>query len=136
LNQNDMPQHDKKSPTQDSASKDATQGLSLVLAEIDDPMHALEIARDYRGDTTIHLKDGTSLNGFAFDVQSGEGSGPALRMDLPDEGRMSIASDRIERIELDGRDMAAGKTWENWVRRYAEKRLAGEVASIESAPLD
>jgi len=30
----------------------------------------------------------------------------------------------------------AGKTWENWVRRYAEKRLAGEKACIESEKLD
>ncbi len=132
-----MPQHDKKSPNSDSAPKEAMQGLSLELAMVDDPMCALELARDYRGDTTVHLKDGTTISGFVFDVRAEQGVHPELRMDLPGEDeRLSITADRIERIELDGRDMAAGKTWENWVRRYAEKRLAGEVASIESAPLD
>ena len=132
-----MPQHDKKSPNTESAPKEAMQGLSLELSMVDDPMRALELARDYRGDTTVHLKDGTTISGFVFDVRAEEGVQPELRMDLPGEDeRLSITADRIERIELDGRDMAAGKTWENWVRRYAEKRLAGEVASIESAPLD
>ena len=132
-----MPQHDKKSPNTESAPKEAMQGLSLELSMVDDPMCALELARDYRGDTTVHLKDGTTISGFVFDVRAEQGVHPELRMDLPGEDeRLSITSDRIERIDLDGRDMAAGKTWENWVRRYAEKRLAGEVASIESAPLD
>ena len=31
---------------------------------------------------------------------------------------------------------AEGKTFENWVRRYAEKKLAGETASIESEELE
>lgn len=132
-----MPQHDKKNPADDSAPTHATQGLSLELSKVEDPVRALEIARDYRGDTTVHLKDGTAIKGFVFDVRAEQGETPELRMDLPrEEGRMSITSNRIQRIDLDGRDMAAGKTWENWVRRYAEKRLAGEVASIESTPLD
>ena len=56
-----MPQHDKKKTDTDPAATEAKQGLSLVFSDVDDPMCALEIARDYRGDTTIHLKDGTSL---------------------------------------------------------------------------
>ena len=132
-----MPQHDKKTPQTVSAPKEAMQGLSMDLTQLDDPMGALELARDYRGDTTIHLKDGTSLKGFVFDVRTDEDGTTELRMDLPGEERHeSITSDRIHRIDLDGRDMAAGKTWENWVRRYAEKKFAGEVASIESPPLD
>jgi hypothetical protein len=35
-----------------------------------------------------------------------------------------------------GKDAAAGKTWENWMRRYAEKKLKGEAADIESETLD
>lgn len=132
-----MPQYDKKNPQTDPAAEEAKQGLSLELSMVDDPMCALELARDYRGDTTVHLKDGTTISGFVFDIRAENGIQPELRMDLPGEDeRLSITSDRIERIDLDGRDTAAGKTWENWVRRYAEKRLAGEVASIESAPLD
>jgi hypothetical protein len=50
--------------------------------------------------------------------------------------RRTISYDRIARLEFSGKDTAAGKTWENWVRRYVEKRLAGERASIDAEPLD
>ena len=46
-----MPQHDKKTPQTVSAPKEAMQGLSMDLTQLDDPMGALELARDYRGDT-------------------------------------------------------------------------------------
>jgi LAS superfamily LD-carboxypeptidase LdcB len=39
-------------------------------------------------------------------------------------------------LEFTGKDTAAGKTWENWVRRYVEKRLAGEQANIDAEVLD
>jgi len=35
-------------------------------------------------------------------------------------------------LEFSGRDTAAGKSWENWLRKYAQKKVAGEIASIES----
>ena len=41
----------------------------------------------------------------------------------------------IESVSLSGKDAASGRTWESWIRRYAEKKLAGEAASIESEPL-
>jgi hypothetical protein len=61
----------------------------------------------------------------------------ALRIDLPEDAqRKTVLASEISHIELDGRDPAAGKSWEKWVKRYAEKKLAGEAASIESEPLD
>jgi hypothetical protein len=50
--------------------------------------------------------------------------------------KQTIPYDRITRLAFSGKDTAAGKSWENWVRRYVEKRMAGEQASIESDPLD
>jgi hypothetical protein len=35
-----------------------------------------------------------------------------------------------------GRDPASGRSWEAWIRRYAERKLAGEAASIESESLE
>jgi hypothetical protein len=73
-----------------------------------------------------------------FDVIVGADLGScALRLLVPgDATRRSVAGREIAAIRITGRDAAAGKTWENWVRRYAEKRLAGERASIESETLD
>ncbi len=105
-----------------------------------DPLfvEALEAARDYRGDVTIELVDGAVIEGFVYDRSSG--ATPAQRKIrlLPCDGgaRQSIAEDRIRSVAFTGKDAAAGRTWENWVRRYAEKRLKGESASIESDSLD
>lgn len=96
---------------------------------------ALEAARDYRGDVTLELDDGTSVEGFLYDRSAGPERKVRL---LPKDGaaRVSIAESRLRAIAFTGKDAAAGKTWENWVKRYAEKRLAGEAASIESEKLD
>jgi hypothetical protein len=43
-----------------------------------------------------------------------------------------VALRDIRTLAFTGKDAASGKTWDNWVRRYAAKKLAGEAASIES----
>ena len=96
---------------------------------------ALDAARDFRGDVTLELDDGTSVEGFLYDRATG--GDPRVRL-LPKDGgpRVTMPERRVKAIAFTGKDAAAGKTWENWVKRYAEKRLAGEAASIESEKLD
>ena len=38
----------------------------------------------------------------------------------------SSASSEIAALAFTGRDMAAGRSWEAWVRQYWEKKAAGE----------
>ena len=79
--------------------------------------------------------DGTELRGFVFD---GTLVGDDLRLRLlpPDSpDRIEVMASDVVALTCE-KDPAAGKTWENWVRRYAEKKLAGESASIESESLD
>ncbi len=99
---------------------------------------ALRAVCDYRGDVTITMRDGTRIAGFAYDRRAANGNGPALLRMLPKDGsaRVSIPEADIESVEITGKDTAAGKTFENWVRRYAEKKLRGEAANIESESLD
>jgi hypothetical protein len=52
------------------------------------------------------------------------------------DARVDIGYPEIAEIRFSGRDPAAGRTWENWVRRYAEQKLAGEQAGIDSVRLD
>ena len=54
----------------------------------------------------------------------------------PETTRVAVEASRIRTIALSSRDPAAGKSWESWVRRYAEKKLKGERAEIQSEPLD
>ena len=47
---------------------------------------------------------------------------------LPKSGgaKIAVAYADIAALAFTGRDMAAGKGWENWVRQYWEKKVAGE----------
>jgi len=47
---------------------------------------------------------------------------------LPKDGsaKLSISYADIAGLAFTGRDMAAGKSWENWVCQYWERRAAGE----------
>jgi hypothetical protein len=73
-----------------------------------------------------------------FDRRTGSTLADSVVRVMPTAGgeKRTIPYERIAKLEFTGKDTAAGKTWENWVRRYVEKRLAGENASIESDPLD
>ncbi|MFZ9688569.1 MAG: hypothetical protein ACO3DS_01895 [Phycisphaerales bacterium] len=114
------------------------EGDALDASEPARLVASLDAIRDFRGDVTITRRDGSSIEGFVFDVTVGVDLG-SCRLRLMSPGvaeRRSIMGRDIASIRISGRDAAAGKTWENWVRRYAEKRLAGERASIESETLD
>ena len=132
-----MPQETKSFPEPVDDDSMPTRGAILAPEDRTSMRMALEVARDYRGDVEIELIDGDRLLGFVFDVDWNTEDGPTARLDLPEAAeRRLVHSSKIARIHLSGRDPAAGKSWENWVRRYAEKNLAGEDASIESESLD
>ena len=132
-----MPQETKSFPDPSPDQANTTQGTVLTPTDDASMRSALEVARDYRGDIEFELRDGTRLAGFVFDVEWDGPEGHTARIDLPEEARrQSCPASNIKSIHLTGRDPAAGKSWENWVRRYAEKKLAGEEASIQSDSLD
>ena len=101
---------------------------------------AVARAVDFRGDVTLALRDGTVVEGFAFDARLGAAAAPAegecIRV-LPVDSneRRAVPLAQIARLSFTGKDAASGKSWENWIRRYAAKKLAGEAASIESEPM-
>jgi len=104
------------------------EGLVPSLANEEDVRKALEQAFDYRGDVSITRKDGSKIEGYIFDRSSGATlAGSFVRL-LPKDGspRMKISYAEIAALAFSGRDMAAGKSWENWVRHYWEKKAAGE----------
>ena len=107
----------------------------------DDPERlraALDEAFDYRGDVTVIRRGGDEIEGYLFDRRSERTlEASTIRLMAPGSTeRIEIAYPEIAEIRFTGRDAAAGRSWENWVRRYAEKKLAGEEASIESESLD
>ena len=89
---------------------------------------ALEEAFDYRGDVTITRKDGSTVEGYVFDRRSGVTLAESVVRVIPQNGsgKVTIAYSDIAALAFSGRDTAAGKSWEAWVRKYWEKKAAGE----------
>ncbi len=114
------------------------QGWIPELASGDEIREALEKAFDYRGDVTLKLKNGSVVDGYVFDRRQGATLQQSLVRILPANGspRQSIPFSDIASLVFSGRDPAAGKSWEAWVRKYWDKKEAGETAAIEPDALD
>jgi hypothetical protein len=104
---------------------------------------ALERAFDYRGDITVTRKDGTTIEGYLYDRRSEptlEASLiriiPAPKQGVPVE-RVMVSYADIAALNFSGRDTAAGKTFDAWLKKYWEKKAAGETnIQIEPEALD
>lgn len=110
------------------AAREQLEGWIPKLASPEELQAALERAFDYRGDVLITLKDGKKIEGYIFDRRSGGGLEDSFVRLLPKNGsaKVSIAYAHIAGLAFTGRDMAAGKGWETWVKNYWEKKSAGE----------
>ena len=115
------------------------EGWIPQLASEDELRQALEKAFDYRGDITITRKDGSKIEGYIFDRRSaGNLKDSVVRLYPKDSGdKVAISYADIAALAFTGRDTAAGKSWEAWMKRYAARKAAGEKdLSLHPEPLD
>ncbi|MBV8820048.1 MAG: hypothetical protein JO022_16915 [Acidobacteriaceae bacterium] len=105
------------------------------MTTADELRQALEKAFDFRGDVTITRKDGSTVEGYVFDRRSGPTlEASFVRLYPKDQSqKISISFEDISDIAFTGRDTAAGKSWEAWVKKYVQKKAAGEK-NIEIKP--
>ena len=104
------------------------QGRIWEIASEEDLRSGLEQAFDYRGDVTITRRDGTNIEGYVFDRKAGKTLADSFVRLIPkDEARkLAIPYSDIAGLAFTGRDTAAGKSWEAWVKKYFQKKSAGE----------
>ena len=104
------------------------EGWIPDLGNEEDVRRALEKAFDYRGDVTITRKDGSKLEGYVFDRKTGNTLSDSFVRIIPSNARekLSIAYSDIAALKFSDRDPAAGRSFEAWVKKYWEKRAAGE----------
>lgn len=104
------------------------EGWIPELASESEIRTALEKAFDYRGDVTITRKDGTKVEGYLFDRRSGKTLADSVIRLCPKDSnqKVTIAYADIAALAFSGRDTAAGKSFEAWVRKYWKKKMAGE----------
>jgi hypothetical protein len=131
----DIPQHSETAPLNPETlevapgrTRESVEGWVPELATEQELREALEKAFDYRGDVTLSTKDGKKIEGYIFDRVSGPSLATSFVRILPKDSnqRQKISYADIAALAFSGRDPAAGKSWEAWVRKYWEKRAAGE----------
>lgn len=104
------------------------EGFVPEIASDEDLRQALEKAFDYRGDVSITLKSGEKIEAYIFNRHTGatlaESWVQYFTPKAADKRKLSYTE--IARLEFSGKDRAAGKHWEDWVKAYNDKKAAGE----------
>ena len=116
------------------------EGWVPSLATEEEIRAAFEKAFDYRGDLTLTLKNGEKIEGYIFDRRNDAPRLQECYVRLIPKNRLDkvkISYDNIAALAFTGKDTAAGKSFEAWVKKYNEKKAAGEKnIGIESESLD
>jgi hypothetical protein len=111
------------------------QGKVWQPASEEELREGLEKAFDYRGDVTITRRDGSTVEGYIFDRRAAATLADSVIRLFPrgESAKLSISYADVASLAFTGRDTAAGKSWEAWLKKYWEKKLAGEK-NIELKP--
>jgi hypothetical protein len=117
------------------AEHENLEGWVPALANEDDLHQALQKAFDYRGDVTLTLKNGGRIEAYIFNSKTGPTLADSfLQYFTPtSQEKRKVSYADIAQVEFSGKDRAAGKHWEDWVKAYNEKKAAGET-NIALAP--
>ena len=104
------------------------EGSVPSLASDEEVRQALEKAFDYRGDVTLTLKNGETIEAYIFNRLPGATlSSSFVQYYTPKaEDKRKVSYAEIAALEFTGKDRAAGKHWEAWVEKYNAKKAAGE----------
>ena len=94
----------------------------------------IEQAFDYRGDVTVTLQNGERVEGYIFDREKkADMAASTLRIMTKPGEKLTVRYADVVQISFSGRDTADGRSWEAWIRKYAERKAAGE-SNIELVP--
>ena len=123
--------------------RDNLEGTIPAMATEAEIRDVLEKAFDYRGDITVTRKDGSTVEGYLYDRRNAATLEESVirLMPTPKPGnpheRVNISYADVAGLKFSGRDTAAGKTFDAWVKKYWEKKAAGEKnIQIEPEKLD
>jgi hypothetical protein len=142
----DRPSHTEGSPLDPDTLEvapgtlhETVQGWVPQLANEDELRVALEKAFDYRGDVTLTLKDNSRIEGYIFDRVAGSSLSSSFVRVMPKDAsqKLKVAYADIAALAFTGKDTAAGKSWEAWVKKYWEKKASGGgVLNLEPEALE
>ncbi len=103
------------------------EGWIPELASEDDLRNALEKAFEYRGDITITTRSGQRIEAYVFNRHTGATLADSyVQYFAPNNpAKQKLGYTDVSRLEF-GKDRAAGKHWEDWVKAYDQRKAAGE----------
>lgn len=82
----------------------------------------IDLAFDYRGNTTVVKTDGTEWDGYLFN-RNADVAEPFIQMfDANGEGPFKIPYREIRTIRFTGKDTAAGNSYAAWLRRKEKEK--------------
>ena len=112
---------------------DSLEGRVFRPATDAELTEAIEQAFDYRGDVSLELADGRTIDGYMCN-RDGEAAQPFLQIYPKDEpGMHTIRYADVKAIAFTGKDTASGKSWEAWVtKKEAQRRAEIAQASDEA----
>jgi len=98
-----------------------------------DLVEAVEQAFDYRGDVSLELASGRTVEGYVSNRDATVAQ-PLLHLyPNDDSGLQVILYADIKAVSFTGKDTASGKSWEAWVaKKEAQRRTETEQASAEA----
>jgi len=107
------------------------EGRTFRPMNLSELCQAVDLAFDYRGDVTLELTSGETVEGYLFN-RDAAADPPILRVFPQGEsGVRLIRYSDIAAIVLSGEDPASGKSWEAWVRKKETERKA-DAARVEA----
>ncbi len=131
MTMNDMPQ---TSDVTDEAP--SLQGKTLDCSQAENVDAIIAQAVDYRGDVILELLDGSQVEGYLYDRRPTDNPPIARMWPKGTDDQFVVPYSQIARIHFTGKDAAAGKSWETWVKKHAEKTAKGEKAEMLPDSLD
>lgn len=98
-----------------SSPEQSLEGKKFQLIDPEERQRVIDLAFDYRGDVTIELRSGESIEGYLFD-RDHHASPPSLKI-FPKErpGTQSLCYEDLATLIFSGEDTAFGKSWDDWV---------------------
>ena len=103
-------------------------GEDMTLARV------IDIAFDYRGNVTVVKADETETVGYISNRNHSVPE-PFLQMfDEKGDGPFKLLYSEVRNIRFTGRDTAAGKSWEAWVKRREREKARDRAEATRSKP--
>jgi len=118
-----MPQADKSDFASSSSGRSDLEGKSFQFDNPEDRLNVLRKAFDYRGDVTLELEDGSSVEGFIHNIDLG-GNRVSLfaKLSKRESENQDVALDQVKALHFSGEDTAFGKSWDDWVAKSNAQR--------------